>query len=90
MSNPVFVTCKKNTWKLVAQNVTAGFIHCDSVRPDSYLQTYRDTGDAAPTDQTEGTPIFLKSWSEEISASAGIDVYIMAVGQRGRVRVDLP
>jgi hypothetical protein len=90
MANPTYKNLKSNTWTLVAENVTAGFIRRLSNKPNKYTSVYRETGDAAPTNRTEGIHIFLSSNSEEISATSGIDVYIMAVGNRGKVRVDLP
>jgi hypothetical protein len=90
MANPVQVFCPRNTWKRVAQNVTVGQIKKLNKKPANYLETYRDTGQTAPTDQTEGVPIFLQNNYEGISASSAIDIYIMAVGKDGKVRVDLP
>jgi hypothetical protein len=52
-----------------------------------YLHTYRTTGLAAPTLQTEGVPI--TTISADISFSAGADVYIWCIGAAGSVRVDL-
>ena len=90
MADPVFVDCIKNTWQKVATNVTVGQIHKVSVSPNVYRQTYRDTGGAAPTLESDGVLVFAKSDSEQISSDAPIDVYIWAYGDNdGRVRVDL-
>ena len=89
MANPVIVDCPEGEWTSVATNVTTGQIKKIGKKPNLYLETYRMTGNAAPTSQTEGAPAFQISDSEQISATAGIDVYIMAVGADGRVRVDL-
>lgn len=89
MANPSIKTLTVNTWEKVATNVTAGAIK-KMKRGVTYLETYRMTGNAAPTDQEEGAVIFTGSNSETIAASAGIDVYIMAVGRSGKVRVDIP
>lgn len=86
MPNPTFKTCPKNTWKLVATNVMKGFIKISDKDPNIYLETYRLTGEAAPTEQSEGIPV---SEFAEIRSSVGIDVYIMAVGENGKVRVDI-
>lgn len=89
MANPVTVKCKKGIWKLVAENVVSGQVKKSDRLPNLYLETYRTHSGAAPTKQNEGIPIFLNGNSEIISASSGIDVYIMAVDQDGRVRVDI-
>lgn len=89
MADPTRVTCTANTWKKVASNVTSGQVGKLNKRPNLYLQTYRMSGNAAPTSGTEGIPVFVNSDSEEISAAAGIDIYIMAVGNDGEVRVDV-
>lgn len=89
MANPVIKNCNANEWTKVATNVTIGQINRLDKKPNLYLQTYRMAGADAPTEQTEGVPLFVQSDSEEISSSAGIDVYIMAVGDNGEVRVDV-
>ena len=89
MANPVIISLDADTWTKVASNVTGGQVKKLDTRPNLYLETYRTSGDPAPTDLSEGVPCFVGRYSEEISASAGIDVYIMAVGQNGRVRVDV-
>ena len=86
MANPIVVTCTKNTWVKVATNVTSGLVHILDFTPNLYLQTYRITGDPAPTLLTDAVPLENK---DEISATSGIDVYIMAVTDDGKVRVDL-
>ena len=90
MANPVLVACAKGAWTKVATNVQTGFIHKVSGAPNGYLQTYRDTGDAAPTLETQGVVAFENSGTEAILATAGIDVYIWAQNAAGEVRVDLP
>jgi hypothetical protein len=88
MANPERVNCIADIWTKVATNVTSGQVNKLDKKPGLYLQTYRMTGGAAPTNQNEGVPIFINSVSEEIAAASGIDVYIMAVGNSGVVRVD--
>jgi hypothetical protein len=90
MGNPVLVACAKDSWTKVATNVQTGFIQQVSGAPNGYLQTYRDTGDAAPTLETQGVVAFEKDITEPISATAGIDVYIWAHRAAGSVRVDTP
>jgi hypothetical protein len=89
MANPKFKTCKKDVWVKIADNQISGQIWRANSKPDLYLSTYRTHNDAAPVLASEGMPIFLDGISVEIKAAAGIDVYIMAVGHRGKIRVDL-
>ena len=89
MANPVFVDCLDGVWTLVAENVTAGQVKRADKKPGAYLETYRMHNGAVPTSQIDGVPCFHNSDSELISATAGIDVYIMAVGNDGKVRVDI-
>lgn len=91
MPNPVFVDCPVGTWQIVATSVVSGQIWRASLAPDIYIHTYRLTGDPAPTERSEGTTIFVDTEREVeyISASLPIDVYIYAVGDAGRVRVDV-
>ena len=90
MANPVSIECLANIWTLVASNVTAGQVKRLDKRPGAYLETYRMTGGAAPTEQREGVPCFAGTDSAVIEAANAIDVYIMAVGSDGWVRVDVP
>jgi hypothetical protein len=85
MPNPKIVSCPENTWTLVAENVTTGYVKTKIKHPNIYLETYRLTGGTPPTDQSEGIPFDKIA---EISSSVAIDVYIMAVGSNGSVRVD--
>ena len=88
MADPVIIVISPaDTWQLVATNVTQGFIHVLG-GPSRYVQTYRDTGEAAPTDTEEGVSLDA-SGSEAIAATAGIDVYVQSLGVPGKVRVDL-
>lgn len=90
MADPVFVNCTEGAWTKVATNVVTGKIWKVNTIP-IYLHTYRDTGGAAPTLQSDGVLIFQEEEStfEEISAANQIDVYIWPIGGDGRVRVDL-
>lgn len=88
MADPVFVNCPKDIWTKIATNVISGTIHAIYSKP-KYLQTYRSTGGAAPTLITDGVRVFKGDIEAEISAGAGIDVYIWCQNADGRVRVDL-
>jgi hypothetical protein len=87
-SNPVQVNCPEGEWTKVATDVTTGNIKKLSVAPAKYLETYRLTGEAAPTSSFEGAEVFTVQNPGDISADAGIDVYVMAVGSDGKVRAD--
>ena len=87
MANPVVVACPADDWTIVATNVTTGVVHIISLKPDKYLQTYRDTAQPAPPDNaSDGVPFDTPL---QISAAAGIDVYIRPLNKAGSVRVDL-
>ncbi len=89
MSNPVFVDCPADAWTKVATAVTTGQLWKANTAP-GYLQTYKLTGETAPSDRGEGMKLFSDDKnSEEISSSDPIDVYVFAVGAVGRVRVDV-
>jgi hypothetical protein len=87
MVDPSVVACTVDTWVKVATNVTAGYVWILDSAPTSYLQTYRDTGGAAPTNDNDA--VLFPPPGMPISASAGIDVYIKARGVAGSVRVDV-
>ena len=89
MADPTIVQCPADVWTLVTSNVTAGRIHKLDSRPNSYLQTYRMTGNPAPVNVEEGAVTMVIENSDTIESAAPIDVYIMARGRDGRVRVDV-
>ena len=87
-ADPSLIVITKDTWQKVATNVTTGQIHIKNTSPDSYFQTYRITGNPAPTVSDEGV---YMPWGklQTISSAAGIDVYIYCKGKDGRIRLDL-
>lgn len=87
MANPAVTACTKDAWTKVATSVTSGQVHILSKAPSQYAQTYRVTGDPAPTTLAEA--VVLTEISTPISSSSNIDVYIYAFGAAGSVRVDL-
>ena len=89
MANPVIVAVPAGVFTKVATNVTTGQIHRLLTSPALYLQTYRLTGEAAPTLKSEGALAFELSHVENISASVAIDIYLWAIDNAGSVRVDL-
>ncbi len=89
MANPKFVRLPKNTWACVAASVTSGQVFKADLKPASYISTYRMAGGEKPTAFEEGVEVFLTTNYEVISAPEAIDVYMMAVGNKGQVRVDL-
>ncbi|MCK5612880.1 hypothetical protein KAR91_63995 [Candidatus Pacearchaeota archaeon] len=89
MPDPEVKTITADQWNLVAENVTTGFIHLMDTKTRIYRQTYRLTGEAAPTagDRAEGVKMNFPG--ESISHNAGIDIYIWCDTDDGEVRVDL-
>jgi hypothetical protein len=87
MANPTIIDCPADQWTKVATNVTAGLIHIFQGEKLKWLQAYRLTGEAAPTDRSDAVP--LVEPTDNISASAAIDVYVYPNGADGKVRVDL-
>ena len=85
MANPILVDCPAGQWTLVATNVVTGFIYTKQARSTIYMHTYRLTGEAAPTNRDEGVQFISVA---PIVATQGIDVYIWAENDNGRVRVD--
>ena len=90
MADPIIIPCPEGEWTPVATNVTVGKIHKKSTKPRVYFQTYRDTGETAPTTIDEGVEMFINSIiSESIVSSGAIDVYVWTTEEAGSVRVDL-
>lgn len=87
MANPVIIDCPADTWTKVATAVTSGLVHIFVGEKLKWLQTYRLTGEAAPTDKSDA--IALVEPTDTISASSAIDVYVYPNGGAGKVRVDL-
>lgn len=100
MANPEIKTLNEWEWTKVATNVTTGSMH--RIRSTVYYyQTYRLTGEAAPSDPTvgempdEAVRIFEESNQISISSTDPIDVYILCANSdddnsdAGKVRVDL-
>ncbi len=88
MADPVLKTCTADTWIEVATNVTSAIIHKISTSPNIYKQTYVDTGNPAPADDSKAVAAFNGCDSFIHSTSAAADIYIKAVSANGLVRVD--
>ena len=82
------ITCTKDTWVKVAENVTSAVFHKMSVSPGVYKQTYVATGAAAPANENNAVLAFGECDSLIFSESTASDVYIKAVGAAGEVRRD--
>lgn len=80
--------CPANTWTKIATNVSTCKV--SAVSKTQFVHTYRTTGTAAPTagNATEGVKAFKNGNPEFYNATEGIDVYVMALGVGGIVRVD--
>lgn len=89
MANPAIINVPADQWTKVATAVTSGLIHRIETDPNKYLQTFRLTGEAAPTNITDGALAFKNGDPEIISNSVNIDVYIYPVKKSGVVRVDI-
>jgi hypothetical protein len=89
MANPAVVSCPADIWTRVAQAVVAGAIY--NMTPQvQFLQTYRMTGQSAPSGNTDAVPAFFYKYEPlSISAAEAIDVYLKPVGAAGSVRVDI-
>ena len=88
-NNPVPVSCTADTWTKVATSVKSGMIHKLTKIDTKYLQTFRLTGEAAPTLKSEGVVVFENSSSATISSTVDIDVYIYSIGVTSTIRVDV-
>lgn len=91
MADPVFVDVPEGQWTPVAQNVVTGLLWKQPNKNSRLLQTYRETGGAAPTLRTEGVQVFTEGETvpEVISSSVPIDVYLWSIDDASRIRADL-
>ncbi len=87
MANPAVVDCPADTWTKVATAVKTGGVWIMDTGPSVYKHTYRDTGDSAPTDDTDAIDFEGRDYLP-ISSDVDIDVYIKPARKVGRVRVD--
>jgi len=84
--DPAIVACPQDTWTKVATAVTSGNVWIKNTS-GLYSQTYRLTGEAAPTDSTEN--VLMEMPGDCIRATEAIDVYIYCEKVAGSVRVDV-
>jgi hypothetical protein len=89
-NNPQFpVNLVKETWTKIATGVLTGTIY-NRKTTVGYFQTFRVTGDPAPTDLNEGVSMFLEHPDyEPIGSDSPIDVWVFCRGKDGILRVDL-
>jgi hypothetical protein len=85
MANPVIKTIKENEWRLMATAVTICTL---SLLDESQncLYTYRLTGGTIPDSVDEGIRILNQSIT--IRSDLQIDIYVMALNNNGKIRVD--
>lgn len=100
MAIPTIVTLTENEWVIVATGVTTGVIDRKATGI-KYYQTYRNTGDTAPTNPTtnqipdEAIQLFKNGEQAIISSRTPIDVYILSkredkeITTQGKVRVNV-
>lgn len=85
MSNPVIKTIKKDEWRKIASNVVYCSIHLIDENQNAVF-TYRTAGDLTAIDNDEGIRITNKS--VKLKSDLNIDVYVMALNDNGKIRVD--
>lgn len=101
MANPLVIDISTEwVWQKIATNVITGVVYRLNTLVE-YYQTFRLTGEAAPTTPTLGTVpeeavrIFEQSNQVPISSIDAIDVYVMVkynntiAGRDGKIRIDL-
>ena len=93
MADPVIVDIPKDAWLPVITNVVAGFIDRMTADPTVYYFTTRLNLAAAPLiidpndPDFEGVPKFLKGLTVDIEANEPTDIYILCLGDAGKVQV---
>jgi hypothetical protein len=90
------VNILKNTWTLVAENVTNGVIELRDWYPSKIWCTYVVHGDPAPTlgnntrtPNLEPTAVKIRQEDVHISSTDNIDVYLFCVESDAEVVVSL-
>lgn len=82
MANPVIHTVPVKEWYKIATDINSGNIQKatkNETNNQIFYQTYRLTGDPAPTEQNEGVRMFADDpVSEDIASIEQIDVYVWA------------
>jgi hypothetical protein len=88
--DPVKVEIPADTWTLVASNVTTGLITIKQWQSSRYYQTYRMTGNPAPTgDHNEATSTVTNNPEINISSTEAVDVYLYCYQLNGEIVVSL-
>lgn len=85
-TNPTTVACPADTWTKVASSIKEVEIAIILTSPNLYLYTFRDAGDAAPSDQSDAL-VLSPGDSTTVSFPTDIDVYIFPRGSAGKIRV---
>jgi hypothetical protein len=88
MGEPVIKSCLAGAWTLAIENETSALIHIKDTSPEKYLHTFRTAGDPAPTPGDVSDALPIRGGSAKLSTTTSVDVYIMAVGKNGAVRID--
>ena len=86
MADPLAVVCLEGVWTRVALSVKDGNV---ALKNDhiKYLQTYRETGEDAPSDLSDAMPV--RGDGSPIASNTAIDVYIYAQTGDGEVIVSV-
>ena len=85
-TNPTIVACPADTWTKVASSIKEVEIAIKLTRPNIYLYTFRNAGDAAPSDQSDAI-VLSPGGKSTISSLIDIDVYVFPRGAAGKIRV---
>jgi hypothetical protein len=86
---PVLIDCPKDTWTLVAANVTTGFLRIKKTTP-MYYHTWRATGETAPSNFDDAVALEKPCHTFGLSFVDPADIYIYCKSGDGQVRMDLP
>lgn len=85
-TNPTTVACPADTWTKVASSIKEVEIAIILTRPNLYLYTFRDAGDAAPSDQSDAL-VLPPEGKTTVSFPTNIDVYVFPRGAAGKIRI---
>ncbi len=87
MADPVIISVPADQWYKVATAVKFGFVRIIEPTDNEWYQTYRLTGNPAPT--TEKPEVKIEYQSDGISFIADSDVYVYHKSTAGKLRLDL-
>lgn len=86
MANPVIINVPANEWHKIATAVQNGLIRTLNPTDNEWYQTFKLTGQSAPTDEPEVKLLFQ---TDIINADVDVDIYVYHKKTPGRVRIDI-